>query len=269
MSNLLQRTLSGIIYLAVIIGSLITGPYTFGALFLIIGILALHEFYALLDIPPKNPLALTGEIGGAIIFILGFLVASGVLHTGFLALFAGVPLALFIVALYSEKNDAILIGKILLGIIYIMLPLTTASFVAFYEAGVYSHRIILGILILIWINDTGAYVAGSLFGRHKLFPRISPKKSWEGFAGGTIFTLIAAFVMRYIVQTSLMTADWVIIGLFICFVAVYGDLTESMFKRGANKKDSGNLIPGHGGILDRFDSILFVMPVVFMYLMIR
>jgi phosphatidate cytidylyltransferase len=253
----------------VIIGSLLSGPYTFGALFLIIGILALHEFYALLGVPPKNVLSLTGEIGGAVIFILGILVASGILHAGFLAMFAAVPLTLFIVALYSEKNDAVLIGKILLGIIYIILPLTTASFVAFYDSGVYSHRIILGVLILIWINDTGAYVAGSLFGRHKLFPRISPKKSWEGFAGGALFTLIAAFVIRYMLQTSLLTADWMIIGLLTCVVAVYGDLTESMFKRSADKKDSGNLIPGHGGILDRFDSILFMMPVVFIYLMIR
>lgn len=269
MSNLLQRTLSGIIYLTVIIGSLIIGPFTFGALFLIIGILALHEFYSLLDIPSKNTLSLTGKIGGAVIFILGFLVASGVLHAGFLAMFAALPLTLFIVALYSERNDAAMIGKIMLGIMYIMLPLTTAWYVAYYESGVYSHRIILGVLILIWINDTGAYVAGSLFGRHKLFPRISPKKSWEGFAGGTFFTLVAALGMRYIFQTSLMTADWVIIGLLTCIIAVYGDLTESMFKRGADKKDSGTLIPGHGGILDRFDSILFVIPVVFMYLMIR
>lgn len=245
------------------------GPYTFGVLFLIIGILALHEFYNLLDLPFRNPLSLTGAIGGGVIFILGLFVASGVLHTGFLAMFAAVPVTLFIVALYSEKNDTLLIGKVLLGIIYIILPLIASSFVAFYDSGVYSHRIILGVFILIWINDTGAYVAGSLFGKHKLFPRISPKKSWEGFAGGTFFTLVTAFVLRHIFQSSLQTADWMIIGLLTCIVAVYGDLTESMFKRAANKKDSGTLIPGHGGILDRFDSILFVMPVVFMYLMIR
>lgn len=269
MNNLLQRTLSGFIYLVVIIGSLFLGRYGFGVIFLFIGILALHEFFNLLNIPVKSPVALVGLITGGIIFILGFFTASGILPLQFMALIVLAPIVVLIIALYTNHIESGMIGSVLLGIVYVILPVTAMNYLAFYEAHAYNHRIILGVLILIWINDTGAYVTGSLFGRHKLFPRISPNKSYEGLAGGTSFTLAAAFGMKYLMGPLLQTGEWMIIGIITCILAVYGDLTESMFKRKADKKDSGSIMPGHGGFLDRFDSILFVVPAVLVYLLLK
>jgi phosphatidate cytidylyltransferase len=148
-----------------------------------------------------------------------------------------------------------------------VIPLALMNYLAFpvINGYGYTRRIILGMLILVWINDTGAYVTGSIFGRHKLFPRISPKKSWEGLAGGTLFTMVAAIWMdRFMGMLS--ATNWLIIAAIVSVFGVYGDLTESLLKRNANKKDSGNLIPGHGGVLDRFDSVLFVIPIVTVYL---
>ena len=123
----------------------------------------------------------------------------------------------------------------------------------------------MGILTLVWINDTAAYVTGSTRGKHKLFPRISPKKSWEGLLGGTLFTFIAALWMNRLMGT-LSVSHWLFLAAIVSVFGVYGDLVESFIKRNADKKDSGSLIPGHGGVLDRIDSILFVMPASVIYL---
>ena len=119
-----------------------------------------------------------------------------------------------------------------------------------------------------WINDTGAYLTGTLLGRHRLFPSISPKKSWEGFAGGTLLTLLPAFWMSN-VMGILSRTDWICMAVIVSVFGVFGDLTESLIKRNAGVKDSGAIMPGHGGILDRFDSVLFVVPVSFFYLMMN
>ncbi len=158
----------------------------------------------------------------------------------------------------------------LFGLIYIFVPLAGSCFLVFIPAEGYTftHRILLGMLILVWLNDTAAYVTGTVFGRHKLFPRISPKKSWEGLAGGTLLTLLAAFWMDRLMGI-LITADWLVLAAIVSVFGVFGDLTESMIKRKADVKDSGNLIPGHGGVLDRIDSILFVIPVSLIYLVLK
>jgi phosphatidate cytidylyltransferase len=269
LNNLLQRTLSGTIYLVIIIGSLFLGKYAFGTMFLIIGLLALSEFYHMMDVDVESSLSITCISLGIGIFVLSYLTASGLLPLTYLWLVLVFPIVVFIVALYQQKMDILDMSKALLGLFYIMVPISVINFLAFEpnRGFQYTHRIVLGILILVWVNDTGAYVAGSLFGRHKLFPRVSPKKSWEGLIGGTVFTLAGAFLMTYIVRI-LTTTDWMVIGVLTSIFGVYGDLCESFLKRIANKKDSGALIPGHGGMLDRIDSILFVMPVVLAYLMI-
>ena len=152
------------------------------------------------------------------------------------------------------------------GFLYVALPLSAINLLAFPEvnANYYSHRIVLGILTLVWINDTGAYVSGMLFGKHRLFARISPKKSWEGFAGGTIFTFAAALIMTRL-MAILSREEWIILAGIVSVFGVFGDLVESLIKRNAQIKDSGTLIPGHGGVLDRFDSLLFVVPVSVIY----
>jgi phosphatidate cytidylyltransferase len=271
LKNLVQRTVSGIVYLIIIIGSLFLGKYGFGAVFLLAGILALLEFYELNGIPGTTTVPILGIAAAAVIFILSFLVTAQMGESRLLTVVLSLPVLLFIAALYSSVSDPVKsLGIVFLGIVYVVIPLAAMNYLVFPAVNdhMYTHRIVLGILSLVWINDTGAYVAGTLLGRHRLFPRISPKKSWEGLAGGTILTMATAWWMTDIMGILSQT-DWIILGAVASVFGVYGDLAESLIKRKADRKDSGALIPGHGGVLDRIDSILFVMPVSFLYLMIK
>ena len=266
-SNLVQRTISGIVYLIIMIGSLFLGKYTYGAVFLIAGLLALVEYYNLSGLSGFWAM-LPGLLAASIIYTGSFLILSGILSMDYIAVMALIPVLLFINALYSRKSDYLkVLSVIFLGILYIIIPLAVMHYLAFPQESAYTHRIILGILTLVWINDTGAYVIGSVLGKHKLFPRISPKKSWEGLVGGTLFTLMAALLMNRLMG-NLTVSHWVFLAVIVSVFGVYGDLVESYIKRNAGIKDSGILIPGHGGILDRIDSILFVMPVSAVYLVL-
>lgn len=270
MKNLFQRTFSGIIYLVLVIGALFMGKYTYGALFFAIGLLAVNEYYTIsgFSIPGKVPVI--GYLSGAAVFVLGFLGASGVISMKFLALVAVFPLIFLIAGLYLKKNSTRDIATLFVGFFYVSVPFAMSNLIVFpppYEFH-YTHRLFLGLLILVWINDTGAYVTGMLFGKHRLFVRISPKKSWEGFTGGTVFTIAAAFFLTRLMGI-LDTTDWLALAIIVCILGVFGDLTESLLKRDAGVKDSGTLIPGHGGILDRFDSLLFVVPAAVVYLLLR
>lgn len=270
LSNLLKRTLSGIIYLVIIIGAFFLGKYAYGALFLMVGILALIEYYHLTGIQPYDTLGIGGMVAGAFLFVLSFLVSSQIIPENLLSFAVVLPVIALVWALYQEKSGVIAeLSKVFLGILYIIVPLSITNYLVFPADNgyMYTHRIALGILALVWINDTGAYVSGMLFGRHKLFPRISPKKSWEGLIGGTIFTFITALWMDSLMGI-LTVSDWIFIAGIVSVFGIFGDLTESLLKRNAGRKDSGDLIPGHGGVLDRFDSFLFVIPATFVYLML-
>ncbi len=268
MNTILQRTVSGIVYVVVIIGSLFLGKIAFGILLLGIGTLALFEFYKLPVRTVPLTVIITGLIAGSFVMTSAFLVASGVLNPLWLICNLALILFLFIMALFvnHQKVPEILAIQIL-GILYVSLPLALSTYIIFprsfqYE---YTYRIILGMFILIWINDIFAYLTGITLGRHRLYEKVSPKKTWEGVFGGTIFTLVSAFWMSEIMN-ALLRKDWLIIAAMVSVFGVMGDLFESMFKREGNVKDSGNLVPGHGGILDRIDSMLFVIPAVFIYL---
>jgi len=271
LKTLAYRTLSGLIYLVIIIGSLFLGKYAYGLVFLLITILALLEFYDISGISRGGTAMVVGIGSAVVIFILSFLVASGSAGSQLLGLAFLLPVMALIIALYASDNGfGNNLALIVLGVVYIAAPLALMNYLAFPEVNdqVYTHRILLGIFTLIWINDTGAYVTGSLFGRHRLFPRISPRKSWEGLLGGTLLTLTAALWMSDIMG-MLMRTDWIILGILVSVFGVYGDLSESWFKRKADRKDSGSLIPGHGGMLDRIDSVLFVIPVSFLYFILK
>jgi phosphatidate cytidylyltransferase len=131
----------------------------------------------------------------------------------------------------------------------------------------YTYEILLIYFLLIWANDTGAYLFGVSIGKHKIFPRISPKKSWEGFFGGLFFTAIVAWAISLYFH-NITFAHWLVIGLLSAIIGVFGDLVESMLKRSIDVKDSGKFLPGHGGVLDRFDSVFLSAPIVFAYLKI-
>jgi phosphatidate cytidylyltransferase len=252
-------------------GSLFLGKFTYGFVFLLTTILALLEFYEISGIPRSSTASIVGIGSALVIFILSFLVTSGLAGIATLALAFLLPVMLLISALYtSDAGTGDNLALIMLGVVYIAVPLAVMNYLVFPAVNekIYTHRILLGIFTLIWINDTGAYVTGSLVGRHRLFPRISPRKSWEGLMGGTLLTLTAAIWMND-VMGMLARTDWIILGILVSVFGVYGDLSESWFKRKADRKDSGSLIPGHGGVLDRIDSVLFVIPVSFLYFMLK
>ena len=154
--------------------------------------------------------------------------------------------------------------------LYIALPFSLLNVLAFRSTGYdiqYTYLIPLSVFVFLWINDTGAYLCGSLLGKHKLFPRISPAKSWEGSIGGAVFVLAAAYAISYFVdQTMLTMPEWLGLGLVVVVFGTWGDLVESLFKRTLGIKDSGDILPGHGGMLDRFDSSLLAIPAAVIYL---
>jgi phosphatidate cytidylyltransferase len=169
--------------------------------------------------------------------------------------------------LFAKKEEVIShLGKIFLSIIYIVVPFSLMVQIPFLNSSFnYVNTTILGVFILIWTNDTFAFLIGSNFGKHKLLKRISPNKTIEGFIGGMIFTFIVSILLTS-KFTTLSQVEWLVIAGIVSTFGVLGDLIESMFKRQAGVKDSSNLIPGHGGFLDRFDSVIFAAPFIFIYL---
>ena len=165
----------------------------------------------------------------------------------------------------NRKNTLVLAGGTLFSIIYIFIPLSLVIPIGCFENKIYNYKILFGLLILIWSSDSWAFVFGKLFGRHKLFEKISPNKTWEGFIGSIILTTITGYVISNN-GFGLSQTEWMILGTITAISATLGDLFQSMLKRESNIKDSGNILPGHGGILDRFDSMLICFPVFYLYL---
>lgn len=271
MKKLITRTITGIVLVLVMLTAIIASQYSFAILFLLILIGGLREFsnlYKQSDIKPNIWLSYLISI---LLFGTSFFVAEGIIGAKyFLALF---PLFLLIMAseLYRNKQKPIEnIAVTIFSIIYLAIPLSLISFLVYPEilpGHNYSPKLLIALFILIWTYDSGAYLFGVSFGRHRLFERISPKKSWEGAAGGTLTAVIAGMVIsKYISEIGL--SHWIAISLLTVASSTFGDLTESMFKRYFQVKDSGQIFPGHGGILDRFDSILFAVPVIVLYLKI-
>lgn len=230
--------------------------------------MAQWEFYRLVRAQEYVPIRLLGVFIGSLLFVLSFLIEAGYIPGKYY--FAIFPLAsmVFLVKLYKKKDKSpfVNIAFFYLGITYVALPFTLINIIVFFHDS-YGYQILLGLLIIIWASDTGAYFAGSIFGRRKLFERISPKKSWEGSIGGGVVALVCAFVIsRY--YTDLNLLEWVIVGGIVVVAGTYGDLVESLFKRSMAIKDSGNVIPGHGGFLDRFDSLILSVPFVVVFLML-
>jgi phosphatidate cytidylyltransferase len=204
-------------------------------------------------------------VSGAACFIISFFIASGDLHQKYFLTIFPLLAIVFIIKLYkiSETKPFTNVAFTLLGLVYIAVPLSLISFIAFAD-GRYRYEMILGTLLILWATDTGAYFAGTYLGKHKLFPRVSPKKTWEGFAGGAVLALIFAFgLSRYFDILSLI--DWLIVGVIIIIGGTFGDLVESLLKRSIEIKDSGNVLPGHGGFLDRFDGLLIASPFLVAY----
>lgn len=263
--NFIQRTISGAIFVAIVIASILLSPYTFAVTFVVITALALHEFYKLTHKPGEVDVNLTvGVIGGVILFVSSFLYANKVVTFPVYPIYGFYVLAVLIAELFRKKNNPVNNwAYFVLGQIYIALPFSLLNFILFISG--YQPILLMAVFITIWVNDTGAYVSGMTFGKHKMFERISPKKTWEGFIGGAIAAILSGYIFsRFIPDISLI--QWLIFSELVVIFGTLGDLSESLVKRTEHVKDSGNVIPGHGGILDRFDSMLMAAPVIFIYL---
>jgi phosphatidate cytidylyltransferase len=262
LSNLQQRIIAAIFGVAIILSAILYSEWTFMLLFCAISVLTQLEFYKLLGLDGNQPLTYYGTMCGVFINIITFLIEKEVI--GFQNYFLISPLVtmIFFIKLYKKRDLKPFqnIAFTFLGIIYVALPFSLLSVLAM-RGGKYNYEIVLGCLFLLWATDIGAYFAGTYFGKRKLFARVSPKKSWEGAAGGALFAAIVAFVLGMYFETH-RPWEWYCIGALMVVSGTLGDLVESLFKRSIAIKDSGSTIPGHGGFLDRFDGLLLSAPFI-------
>ena len=269
MRELFLRISTGLVFLIVVISSIVYNPYTLASLFYIVGVLGMLEYYSLAKIGGTHPQTTLGIMTGTVLYIMIELVKLNAVSLQYISLSIPFFVAIFIYELYRKRPDPFNnIAHTIIGIIYVMAPLALLNVFSFEEIiNEYNPEIVLGFFIMLWLNDTGAYAFGRLFGRHKLFPRISPKKTWEGLVGG-VFSAIGGGWILSMYYPQFTIQNWIILAVIIAVSASFGDLVESLLKRSLNVKDSSNLLPGHGGILDRFDGVLLASPIVFTYLMI-
>lgn len=263
LKSLLLRSCSGLIYCGIIIATLFWGIYPFSFMMMCFGILASIELSKICKDITQN--SLPGLILDCT--AISFLCFSWLNFPLLGWIFVYICRIILELYLKSEKPIRCLAISLMTQI-YIGLPLGLITFIADYIG----LHFALVIFLMIWINDTGAYLIGSLFGKHRLFERISPKKSWEGFFGGLVFNLLAGWLFAigggefWDVKWNVLT--WLIFGALVTIFGTWGDLIESMIKRSLNLKDSGHIIPGHGGIMDRIDSLLLVSPIAFLFLIV-
>ncbi len=253
-------------FIFVIGAALILSPVTYAMMMACIISLATNEYCKMIKAEGQHPHFFLALAINLVAFSLGFLVYfQGIDPRSILSLIV-LLWAVFLVELFSQNDRPIYnIGLTLLCNIYIGLPLALLNLVAF-KNGAYDYRPIIAMFILSWVNDTGAYLCGVTMGRHKLFERISPKKTIEGFIGGVALTVGVSVLMWYLndlyCESTLSLEFCIACGIIMSVVGTCGDLIESMFKRSVNIKDSGNILPGHGGVLDRFDALIFAAPIV-------
>ncbi|MBK5283903.1 MAG: phosphatidate cytidylyltransferase [Bacteroidia bacterium] len=265
MKVLAKRAVTGVVFVAVVIGALLYSSYSFAALFFLVNLLGLIEFYGLLqkhDMPVQK---YSGVILGSLLFLNFFFTLNNLDFIEFLLFFPALFLIVFSVELFLNRQHPFTnIAHTLTGIIYISVPLIMFIGIPYQVSAFHSYQrfILIGYFVILWTSDTFAYLIGTWLGKHRLFERVSPKKSWEGAIGGLIFALIAAYILS-VFYTRYSAMQWMVIASVIVVTGIIGDLVESMFKRSIQVKDTGNILPGHGGILDRFDALLFSAPFVF------
>ncbi|MBN8702508.1 MAG: phosphatidate cytidylyltransferase [Bacteroidetes bacterium] len=273
MNNFWKRTITGTFFIIVVIASIIYSWQSAFTLFFIISILGLLEFYKLISISTYKPLKAYGIIVAIFVWLVNTPILSYFYSDVKLdKLFAALPPLLFLsllLELFRKKENPMGNTAVtLLGVLYIPVSFTLLFdpvFILEANATNYSYEGIIGIFIILWSNDTGAYLVGSKIGKNKLFERISPGKTWEGTIGGAVFAVLAGYIVSKF-YTIHNTTDWMAIALIIAVIGTLGDLIESQLKRSVGVKDSGTILPGHGGILDRFDSFILIIPFIYFYL---
>lgn len=272
LKNLIKRALTGIVFVAVIIGAIWLHSYTYLALFSLVVASLLWEFYRLADEhSSKAPLRhLVYSVGGVYLFCACFTYAHGLLGRIVFLPYILFLIYVLIAELYMKKANPIKNWSLaFFGQFYIAGSFSLLNFISAIpdtpDKISYISIYVLAIFVFIWLNDTGAYLIGSLFGKHRLFKRVSPKKSWEGFWGGFVFALFSSLIFYYTVPGT-SWYNWMGFATVIVIAGTYGDLIESLIKRTLEVKDSGKILPGHGGMLDRFDSIILAIPAAYIYI---
>ena len=277
--DLLVRSLSGAVMLLIVIGALWWSKWSAGALFAVLMFGGLFEFYRLCQKRGIAPMYILGIALSIALFVPAFVIfllweptaeTSTIFETCRVAsrvpvmLVAILPL-IFIVELWRKKSTSIAnIATTIMGVAYVALPMTLIFFIPRYLGNEWNPWAILAFISIIWVNDVFAYLVGVMFGKHRLCERISPKKSWEGFFGGLAGAVGVSVLFGHLLDGDILV--WGGLGLVTALAGVAGDLVESMMKREADVKDSGNIMPGHGGFLDRFDALYMAVPFAFVYL---
>ena len=259
------RILTGLLGAALILAGSAFSQWTYFAVFFVICIFSANEFYRLTWLDGMLPLKFLGTLNCLLIYTLTFLVESRVLSQKYYFCLLPVLALVFLVKLYKKEEKPFTnIAYTFLGIFYIGLPFSLLNFVVF-ASGIYNSHLVIGIMLILWCSDVGAYFVGVRYGRRKLFERVSPKKSWEGMIGAFLLALLASYMLgRYFHELDYL--QWGIIAVIIVVTGTYGDLVESLFKRSIAIKDSSNILPGHGGFLDRFDGLLISLFFIVFYL---
>ncbi len=269
MSNLTQRFITGIIGVAIVVSALLYSELSSILLITFISTLSLIEFYSLSKNDNIKPHIILGVVTGIILF-LPMMFGTFMPTINLLPLIFILPSLVFIRELFTKNEKPFTnIAYTILGNVYISAPMLMFYLIAFDGNGEgYKPLNLIGYFVILWANDIGGYTAGRIWGKHKLFERISPKKTWEGFIGSGIMAFSIAFLVAHYCDAFALS-QWLIIAGIIFITGVLGDLVESMFKRSLIIKDSGSLLPGHGGFLDRFDALFLSAPFVFFYLSIQ
>ena len=276
MNNFVARTITGILFVATIVVCFLN-PTAMIFLFALVTGLTVWEFTGLVnDRPGVTVNRFISTVAGVYFFLAMAGTCSGFTSSTVFIPYLITIIYLLIAELYAKQEDPIHDwAYTMMSQMYVVLPFSLLNMLAFRAAPegiMYIYTLPLSVFVFLWVNDTGAYCCGSLFGKHKLFPRISPGKSWEGSIGGGVFVLAAAALVWYLTDsydmnpTGMSMWEWMGLGLVVVVFGTWGDLVESLFKRTLGIKDSGNILPGHGGMLDRFDSSLLAIPAAVVYL---
>ena len=276
MKNFITRTITGILFVACIVVCFLN-PTAMSALFALVTGLTVWEFTGLVNNRPAVSVNRFISTVAAVYWFLAMVAfCSGLTPPTVFIPYLVTLVYLLIAELYTKAEDPVNDwAYTMMAQLYIAVPFSLLSVLAFRStpAGVmYTYLMPLSVFVFLWINDSGAYCCGSLLGRHKLFPRISPGKSWEGSIGGFVFVAAAAALIWYLTDLygvndlQLNLWQWIGLGLVVAVFGTWGDLVESLFKRTLGIKDSGNILPGHGGMLDRFDSSLMAIPAAVVYI---
>ncbi len=283
MKNFITRTITGILFVAIMVTGICLRGDAMILLFALITGLTLWEFTGLVNehVADTTVNRFITTVAGVYLFLAFAGYCTGIVPPSAFIPYLLTLIYLFISELYlKQKNPIQDWAYTMLSQLYIALPFSMINVLSFQADPLtgqiaYHWLLPMSVFIFLWANDTGAYCAGSLFGRHKLFPRVSPGKTWEGSIGGAVIVLIIAAVISYFagsdaslstLNSQLSTLKWLGLGLVVVFFGTWGDLVESLFKRTLGIKDSGNILPGHGGMLDRFDSSLMAIPAAVIYL---